>query len=43
MSDLDIAIREEHNIPDYIDTITWCEQNGYDYRTELIGAYIAMK
>lgn len=43
MSDLDIVVREEFSIPDEVDTKDWCEQNGYDYQTELFGAYLAMK
>lgn len=43
MSDLDLIVREEFDIPDGVDTKQWCEENGYDYQTELIGAYLAMK
>lgn len=44
MSDLDILVREEHSIPDGVDTVEWCNENGLDYHTELFGAYLsAMK
>lgn len=39
MSDLDLELREKHNIPDEKDTAEWCEENGIDYREELINIY----
>lgn len=41
VSDLDILVREEHSIPDGVDTVEWCNENGLDYHTELFGAYFA--
>ena len=41
MSDLDILVREEHSIPEGVDTVEWCNENSLDYHTELFGAYLA--
>ena len=39
MADLDILVREFHDIPDDEDTIDYCEKNGLDYQTELEKLY----
>ena len=39
MSDLDIYVRERHNISEDEDTVIWCMKNGLDYSTELKKVY----
>lgn len=43
MSDVDILVREKHNIPEDEDTDEWCEKNGLDYGEEMLKAFSEKK
>ena len=41
MSDVDLMVREKHDIPDDEDTLEWCKRNGLDYSEELWKAFFS--
>lgn len=43
MSDVDLMVREKHDVPDDENTREWCERNGLDYGDELLKAFSEKK